>query len=138
MDDLLYLQHTTTFNNLIKILYSGKLYTGVDMWFNNVISEGGLTTGGWYPGSIPDQYPGVYMKLVHKNLIRQDIEYYNENDVQLIFCISLLQRQDFHYNHVDSNGFILSKEKHNPPTDIEKYYTLKVAQQIKEEYIKIL
>ena len=39
---------------------------------------------------------------------------------------------------VDSNGFILSKEKHNPPTDIEKYYTLKVAQQIKDEYIKIL
>jgi hypothetical protein len=104
MDDLLYLQHTTTFDNLIKILNSGKLYTGVDMWFNNVISEGGLTTGGWYPGSIPDQYPGVYMKLVHKNLIRQDIEYYS--DVQLIFCISLLQRQDFHYNHVDSNGFI--------------------------------
>jgi glycosyltransferase involved in cell wall biosynthesis len=39
---------------------------------------------------------------------------------------------------VDSNGFILSKEKHNPPTDIEKYYTLKVAQQIKDEYLKIL
>ena len=39
---------------------------------------------------------------------------------------------------VDSNGFILSKEKHEPPTDIEKYYTLNVAQKIKDEYIKIL
>lgn len=39
---------------------------------------------------------------------------------------------------VDKGGFILSKEKHIPPTDIEKYYTMGVAQQIKNEYLKIL
>ena len=39
---------------------------------------------------------------------------------------------------VDKGGFILSKEKFNPPSDIEKYHTLKVAQQIKDEYFKIL
>ena len=39
---------------------------------------------------------------------------------------------------VDSDGFILSKEKFDPPSDIEKYYTLNVAQKIKDEYIKIL
>jgi hypothetical protein len=39
---------------------------------------------------------------------------------------------------VDSNGFILSKEKFNPPTDLEKYYTMNVAKQIKEEYLKII
>ena len=39
---------------------------------------------------------------------------------------------------VDSNGDILSKERIDPPSDIEKYYTLNVAQQIKNEYIKIL
>ena len=39
---------------------------------------------------------------------------------------------------VDSGGFILSKEKHEPPTDIEKYHAMNVAQQIKDEYIKIL
>ena len=39
---------------------------------------------------------------------------------------------------VDSGGFILSKEKFDPPTDIEKYYATKVAQQIKDEYVKIL
>jgi glycosyltransferase involved in cell wall biosynthesis len=39
---------------------------------------------------------------------------------------------------VDKGGFILSKEKHEPPTDIEKYYTMDVAQQIKDEYLKIL
>jgi glycosyltransferase involved in cell wall biosynthesis len=39
---------------------------------------------------------------------------------------------------VDSAGFILSKEKFEPPTDIEKYYASNVAKQIKEEYQKIL
>jgi hypothetical protein len=39
---------------------------------------------------------------------------------------------------VDSGGFILSKEKFNPPTDIEKYQAANVAQQIKNEYVKIL
>jgi hypothetical protein len=39
---------------------------------------------------------------------------------------------------VDKGGFILSKEKFNPPSDIEKYHTLEVAQQIKDEYFKIL
>ncbi len=39
---------------------------------------------------------------------------------------------------VDSNGFILSKERVEPPTDIQKYYSMNVAQQIKNEYIKIL
>jgi hypothetical protein len=39
---------------------------------------------------------------------------------------------------VDSNGEILSKEKFDPPTDVEKYFTLNVAQQIKNEYLKIL
>ena len=39
---------------------------------------------------------------------------------------------------VDSGGFILSKEKFNPPSDIEKYYASNVTSQIKEEYKKIL
>lgn len=39
---------------------------------------------------------------------------------------------------VDSGGFILSKEKFDPPTDIEKYYASNVVKQIKEEYQKIL
>jgi glycosyltransferase involved in cell wall biosynthesis len=39
---------------------------------------------------------------------------------------------------VDKGGFILSKEKFDPPSDIEKYHTLKVAQQIKDEYLKLL
>jgi hypothetical protein len=39
---------------------------------------------------------------------------------------------------VDKGGFILSKEKYEPPTDLEKYHTLNVAQQIKDEYIKLI
>jgi glycosyltransferase involved in cell wall biosynthesis len=39
---------------------------------------------------------------------------------------------------VDSGGFILSKEKVNPPNDVEKYWSDNVAQQIRNEYVKIL
>ncbi len=39
---------------------------------------------------------------------------------------------------VDSGGFILSKEKFLPPSDIEKYYSSNVVNQIKNEYLKIL
>jgi glycosyltransferase involved in cell wall biosynthesis len=39
---------------------------------------------------------------------------------------------------VDSAGFILSKERFDPPTDIDKYFASNVAKQIKEEYQKIL
>jgi glycosyltransferase involved in cell wall biosynthesis len=41
------------------------------------------------------------------------------------------------YN-VDFNGDILDKNKTQPPTDIEKYYSSNVAEKIKKEYIKIL
>ena len=105
MDNLLYLIHTTTFNNLFKILKSGKIYTGVDMWYNDFESEGGSTTGGWGPGATQDQYPGVYMSLIHRDLIGEDVEYWSKDPVHLIFCISLLKREDFHYNYIYSNGF---------------------------------
>lgn len=39
---------------------------------------------------------------------------------------------------VDQIGNILSKEKFDPPKDIEKYYSYNVASQIKNEYLKIL
>ena len=39
---------------------------------------------------------------------------------------------------VNSNGFISEREKFDPPNDLEKYYSLKVAEQIKEQYIKII
>ena len=39
---------------------------------------------------------------------------------------------------VDSGGFIISKEKFYPPSDIEKYYSSNVSSQIKEEYCKII
>ena len=39
---------------------------------------------------------------------------------------------------VDGNGDILEKNKFQPPTDIEKYYSSNVAKKIKEEYLKIL
>lgn len=39
---------------------------------------------------------------------------------------------------VNSNGFIFEKEKVDPPTDLEKYHGINVAEKIKQEYIKII
>lgn len=39
---------------------------------------------------------------------------------------------------VDSSGFIESKERFDPPNDLDKYFAKNVANQIKSEYIKIL
>lgn len=39
---------------------------------------------------------------------------------------------------VDSQGFILKKELYQVPTDVEKYHSTKVAQQIKDLYIEVL
>ena len=39
---------------------------------------------------------------------------------------------------VDSGGFILSKELHNVPDDIEKYHSTKVAEKIKDLYRTVL
>jgi len=39
---------------------------------------------------------------------------------------------------VDSSGIIISKNKVTPPDDLEKYHSSKVAELIKQEYIKIL
>lgn len=41
------------------------------------------------------------------------------------------------YN-VDENGFILKKELHEVPSDIQKYYSTNVARKIKENYIQCL
>ena len=104
--DLLYLTHVTTLNNLSKMLESKKIYTNVDMWYRNNTSRG-LSTGYWSPSSALSHYPGVYMTLINGQLVGEHMrlmDYYNP--ICLVFCISLLDRQDFHYNDADSFGYI--------------------------------
>lgn len=40
--------------------------------------------------------------------------------------------------NVNNNGFVLNKEKFDPPTDLEKYHSSVVAKKIKDEYIKLM
>jgi glycosyltransferase involved in cell wall biosynthesis len=39
---------------------------------------------------------------------------------------------------VDDKGNVINKQLHNVPSDIEKFYSMNVANKIKEEYLKIL
>jgi ankyrin repeat protein len=102
--DLLYLTHVTNLNNFSKMLESKKIYTSVDMWYrNNTIR--GVSSGYWSPSSVLSQYPGVYMTLINEDLVGERMRFHRD-PVCLVFCISLLDRQDFHYNDVDSLGCI--------------------------------
>jgi hypothetical protein len=79
------------------------------MWYKNATSEG-LSSGAWSPKSISEQYPGVYMTLINNELVGQQIRLLdNRRPICLVFCISLLNREDFHYNDKDSSGYITSK-----------------------------
>ena len=107
-NQLLYLTHVTTSNNFSKMLESGKIYSNVDMWYISSASKG-LSSGVWKPSSTT-QYPGVYMTLINNELVGEQIRLLEEHrPICLVFCISLLNRQDFHYNNDDSNGYITSK-----------------------------
>jgi len=112
-NQLLYLTHVTNLNNFSKILESGKIYSNVDMWYKNAMSEG-LTPGAWVPSSISEQYPGVYMTLINNELVGQEIRLLEDyGPICLVFCISLLNREDFHYNDEDSSGSITSRTSFN-------------------------
>ena len=99
---LLYLSHKTTLNNLSGILESKKIYTDVDMWYRNTTNLGfAETENTWTPSSItsPEIYPGVYMTLINNELVGNKIELTNIVPICLVFCISLLNREDFHHNN---------------------------------------
>ena len=101
---LLYLTHKTTLNNLSKILESEKIYTDVDMWYRNTINLGFAgEANNWKPSSITssyvDKYPGVYMTLINNELVGNKIGFTNIVPICLVFCISLLDKENFHSNH---------------------------------------
>jgi hypothetical protein len=83
------------------------------MWYKNAMSEG-LTPGAWNPSSISEQYPGVYMTLINNELVGQEIRLLEDyGPICLVFCMSLLNREDFHYNDEDSSGYITSRTSFN-------------------------
>ena len=94
MEDLLYLEHATTLKNLKKIINSGQLYSPVDMYLKDITSKGGYTTGNWTPSSLPDQYPGVYMKLIHKKLIDVDNPMYSSEYHARVIVVGVVLLKD--------------------------------------------
>jgi ankyrin repeat protein len=108
VDKLLYLVHGTKFENLKAILNTGYIHTVIDMWYKNVYNDKkGFTdvhTFGQIKSGSQYQYPGVYMTLINTDLVDKNIRRNTDDDVFLIFCISLLDRGDFHYNSSDNSG----------------------------------
>jgi len=103
---LLYLSHLTSLDNISKILEAGKLYTDVDMFYKNFYTKGYTDISSWRPTyDYEGKYPGVYMTLNNHDSIEPFINY-DYNTICLIFCVSLLDREDFHYNIQWNYGMI--------------------------------
>jgi len=130
-NQLLYLTHVTSTSNFFKILESGKICSKVDMWYESVHSIG-LSDDNWNPSQNISQYPGVYMSLINNKFVDKPIRLLEEisRPICLVFCISLLDRGDFHYNNVDSNGYITSNTSFNM-SDLEaKKYDLDITNEV--------
>lgn len=109
MDNILCLIHNTNIVNLESLLLGGEIYNttklrlkrrdavGYTVQENSKIKYPLLTD--------PDQFPGVYMSLIDSKSNR-DVKYADSKDVSLVFCPDILLRGDFHYNKIDSNGFL--------------------------------
>jgi hypothetical protein len=106
---MLSLSHNTSVANAIKIFESGFVYTELDAIMKKVNLGEGLTSAREQSKMKVDdlledlnmsQYPGVYMSLITKRLVGEKYR----KGVNLIFCMSLLYRKDWHFNKMDSEG----------------------------------
>lgn len=95
--------HQTSYNNFVNILENKELYTNVKLWYKNIKNIEGFTVGDFTPSIVRDQFPGVYMGLITENDLDKKIKYFSP--ISLLFCKTLLKRDDFIYNKYDSNGF---------------------------------
>ena len=102
-DKILYLTHVTKLEILVDILNSKKLYTEFDILYRS-----------YYPfyeilkEDEVHQHPGFYMTLITDSLVGFPIRWriVDSKDICFVFCKTLLEREDFHWNSDDINGNI--------------------------------
>lgn len=110
--EILYLAHVTSIKNIVKILKSGYIYTGLDAALKRINLSGGYTEKDFDATDVEfeeydfeGQYPGVYMSLITSDMVGDKII----EPVTLYFCSSLLNRKDWHFNKQDAEGYFSSK-----------------------------
>jgi hypothetical protein len=118
--NIMYLKYTpntdniiTSVDNIIQFLNSGYIYTELDDILAKQNVEGKFID--FSKIKLEDEYPGVYMNLVSSNMVGSPIG----DDISLYFCKSLLNRKDWHFNKLDSDGFL------NPENTILSLQNLK-------------
>lgn len=130
MNEIKYLQHSTSLSNAIKILTEGFLYTNIERAKHNVNSNGVLSakSSSYKEKDFADEFPGIYMSPITEREIEKKPSYFGP----IIFCFSnkILQQKNYHINITDNNGFITESITYFPHnidtlpniTDVEKYY----------------
>lgn len=108
MDNPLSLLHLTSLKNAKTIMKSGYIYTHRDRSARGMVGISGMTSGPDKYKFSCHQYDGVYFDVEFHSQIGANITYYSDDDVILVFCTSLLNRGDYHFNFRDQNGNISS------------------------------
>lgn len=112
MEQILYLSHNTSLNNLENILESGYLYTSYERKKLNISYEGVLsmtnerdfTNAKEIPmKNFKGEFPGVFMNYYTKDtLSRQFVPF-----IALVFGVEILKQNNYHVNLYDHNGKIM-------------------------------
>lgn len=123
---ILYLSHTTRIENAIQILNSGYIYTELDAILAKQNLQGGLLLSdksldlskiSLKDYNVENQYPGVYMSIVSSNSVGEKVT----GDINFYFCKTLLNRKDWHFNKLDSEGFFNADNTILKMQDLQKF-----------------
>jgi hypothetical protein len=106
---ILYLIHQTAIHHLPGILKSGILQSRLQAFQDRKMQlPTGMSEGKMAKVSVePGEYPGVYMSVVFSTMIGEPMEdFFDGQSATLVFCKTLLSRDDYHFNTFDSNGYL--------------------------------
>jgi hypothetical protein len=106
---ILYLIHQTAIHHLPRILKSGILQSRLQAFQERKVQlPTGMSEGKMEKVSVePGEYPGVYMSVVFSTMVGEPMEdFFDGQSATLVFCKTLLFRDDYHFNTFDSNGYL--------------------------------
>lgn len=106
---ILYLIHQTAIQHLPGILRTGILQSRLEAYQDRGIQlPSGMSESKMEKVSVEaGEYPGVYMSVVFSTMAGEPIEdFFEGQSATLVFCKTILKRDDYHFNTFDSNGYL--------------------------------
>ncbi len=130
MEQIFYLTHYTTIENVINIINSGYLFTNIERIKQNIKYQAVASSliDKYNNSDFKDEFPGIYMSYITETDIKKPIKTFGE--VMLVFSKKLLKQKNYHCNIRDNNGhisenityFSFNLDKMPNQSDVIKFY----------------